>query len=407
MPRKPRQAPIVCQHFAWRLFQRDGVFYADGRTGSRNLGKHSLGTRDREEALANLRQLDRQKAIEFGLAEADSQTVSSAVSIADGWRLYLEHCARPQIMGGASEATRKRYRAVRDKHIGFCHRRGADSWSQIDKAAVQAYGVWLAKKDYADRSIFLELTLVKSLIGWLIAESHLPKSHAFELPLTKPLGTDAYCYSQAEVAAMVERCRSCPDLGWMAAVIVGLACTGMRISELAGLRWSDVDLKSKTIRIADERSSSRKRRLGTARRTKGRRDRSVPIHPDLAKLLISLEKHPDGRVFHGARGGPLRPNNTLHMFIDQVIEPMKKQFPTPSGEIGFEHGRLHSFRHYFCSKCFLDGTSEGEIREWLGHAESKMVEHYRHLRSEDAQKKMGQIDFLGRPTGEDRPSGVA
>ena len=139
MPRKPHQAPIVCQHFTWRLFQRDGVFYADGRTGSRNLGKHSLGTRDREQALANLRQLDFQKAIELGLIEADSQTVPSAPSIADGWRLYLDHCARPQVMGGASEATRKRYRAVRDKHIGFCQRR-ADSWSQIDKAAVQAYG---------------------------------------------------------------------------------------------------------------------------------------------------------------------------------------------------------------------------------------------------------------------------
>jgi len=25
-----------------------------------------------------------------------------------------------------------------------------------------------------------------------------------------------------------------------------------------------------------------------------------------------------------------------------------------------------------------------------------MVEHYRHLRSEDAQRKMSQVDFLGR-----------
>jgi integrase len=39
--------------------------------------------------------------------------------------------------------------------------------------------------------------------------------------------------------------------------------------------------------------------------------------------------------------------------------------------------------------------SEGEIKEWLGHADSKMVEHYRHLRNEDAQRKMEQIDFAG------------
>jgi hypothetical protein len=69
-------------------------------------------------------------------------------------------------------------------------------------------------------------------------------------------------------------------------------------------------------------------------------------------------------------------------------------FSTPEGDIGFEQGGLHSFRHFFCSQCFLGGASEGEIKEWLGHADSKMVEHYRHLRSEDAQRKMNLIQFL-------------
>jgi integrase len=77
----------------------------------------------------------------------------------------------------------------------------------------------------------------------------------------------------------------------------------------------------------------------------------------------------------------------------------------PAGETGFEHGRLHSFRHFFCSQAFLDGASEGEIREWLGHADSRMVEHYRHLRGDDAQRKMAQIDFLG--SQDDRPGDVA
>jgi hypothetical protein len=36
-----------------------------------------------------------------------------------------------------------------------------------------------------------------------------------------------------------------------------------------------------------------------------------------------------------------------------------------------------------------------------------MVEHYRHLRSEDAQRKMQQVDFLGRRVDDERSSGVA
>ena len=41
----------------------------------------------------------------------------------------------------------------------------------------------------------------------------------------------------------------------------------------------------------------------------------------------------------------------------------------------------------------LGGASEGEIREWVGHADSKMVEHYRHLGRKDAVAKMEQITF--------------
>lgn len=105
------------------------------------------------------------------------------------------------------------------------------------------------------------------------------------------------------ITAMTEHCQVISGLAWLGQVIVGLACTSLRISELASWRWSDVDLKAKTIRVADERASSRKRKLDTARTTKGRRSRSMPIHPDLAKLLLTLDKRPDGRVFHAAREG--------------------------------------------------------------------------------------------------------
>jgi len=77
----------------------------------------------------------------------------------------------------------------------------------------------------------------------------------------------------------------------------------------------------------------------------------------------------------------------------------ERLWSAPAGEIGFEHRRLHSFRHFLCSQCFLGGASEGEIKEWLDHADSKMVEHYRHLRCEDAQRKMNQIRFLERADG--------
>jgi integrase len=394
MPRKPKQPPLACQHFTWRLFRRAGVYYADARGGKYDLGKHSLGTRDRDEAVDRLKLLDQRKAVELSLADAKTLKQAESISITDGWKLYLDNSGRASVMGGASPGTLKRYRAVRDKHIKFCAKHGIAVWDDFDKAAIMKYGNWISRK-YAERTAYFELTLLKSVNKWLVKEQKLPATAKLEYDLRKPQGTDTYCYSKQEVAAMINYCLATATLVWLGQVIVALAHTGMRISELAGLRWCDVDLQSNTIRVADERSSPRKRKAGTVRTTKGRRSRTIPIHPRLRELLEKLNRTPDGYVFHAPRGGRLHSRNVLEMFISNVIEPLKEQFPTPAGEIGFEHGRLHSFRHFFCSQSFLGGASEGEIKEWLGHADSKMVEHYRHLRNEDAQRKMEKIDFAG------------
>lgn len=401
MPRKPKTAPIVCEHFVWRLFRRDGVYYADGR-GGHKLGKHSLGTRDREEALANLRALDRQKAVELGIASV-VPPASESVSIEHGWTDFLSHCGRPQVLGGVSPGSLKRYRAVRDKHVTFCRQQRIAGWEQITRAHLERYGKHLHGKDYADRTIHLELVTVKSALDWLIGEKRVAETCRFRLSLSKPQGTDTYCYQPAEVHAMIERCRSQPALAWLADVILALACTGFRISELASLRTSDIDLASNTIRLTDERSSARRRKTGAVRTTKGRRSRTVPIHPLLRSVLEQMPQHSDGRLFHGPRGGKLKPDTVRRILIRDVLEPLKKRFPTPPGEIGFEHGRLHSFRHYFVSQAFLSGASEGEIQEWVGHQDSKMVAHYRHLRNEDSQRKMQRIQILGTMDAPDGP----
>lgn len=393
MPRKPKHLPIACQYFTWNLFQRNGVFYADARGGKYKLGKHSLGTKDPDEVVARLKALDLHLAIKLGLAKPETAKPAATISVADGWQAYMDHSGRSPVLGGVSPGTLKRYRAVRDKHTKFCAQHGITAWNEFDKAALEKYGNWLTKR-FAYRTVYFELTLLKSANRWLIENKQLPAEAKIVYPLSKPQGTDTYCYSREEVTAMTKHCEATPRLQWLASVIIALAHLGVRIGELAGLRWTDVDLANNVVTVADERASHRKRLAGTARTTKGKRSRRVPIHPRLRELLLKMPRGADGRVFHAGRGGPLRPNNVLHDFIRDVIDKLKAKFPTPEGEIGFEQGRLHSFRHFFVSQCFLGGASEGEIREWVGHADSKMVEHYRHLGRHDAMAKMEQIKFV-------------
>ncbi|MCH7814806.1 MAG: tyrosine-type recombinase/integrase [Planctomycetes bacterium] len=103
----------------------------------------------------------------------------------------------------------------------------------------------------------------------------------------------------------------------------------------------------------------------------------------------------DGRVFHGPRGGKIKPDRVRVLLIRDVIEPLKKRFPTPPGERGFEHGRVHGFRHYFCSAAANAGVPMIVLMVWLGHRDSGMVRHYFHLHDTESQEQMQKLDFAG------------
>lgn len=73
--------------------------------------------------------------------------------------------------------------------------------------------------------------------------------------------------------------------------------------------------------------------------------------------------------------------------------------PKTAGPAAIGDGCLHSFRHFFCSESFRGGADAEQVQQWLGHADSKMVQHYRHLRPEDGQRQIRQINFFDLPAG--------
>ncbi len=83
----------------------------------------------------------------------------------------------------------------------------------------------------------------------------------------------------------------------------------------------------------------------------------------------------------------------------EVIKPLAGKFPTPDGEKGFATGRLHSFRHYFCSTCANNRVPERIVMAGLGHANSEMIRHHYHLHDEESQRRMKSLDFIGGAGG--------
>ncbi|MDB5345005.1 MAG: hypothetical protein JWP89_3382 [Schlesneria sp.] len=400
MAKRRRSQTIRCKHFTWNVSKRGNIYYADGRHGTTNSGRHSLHARTEEAALKNLHKLDEVKAREVGLIPQHPtiqppEESKSVISIAEGWEKYTEFCRLPINLGGVSPDTQKRYRAVKDKHLAYCKERNITNWSLFSSEEAEKYGQWLHGKGKATRTIRFEITLLISVVKWLIARKLLDSRFRIHVAQSKPCGTDTYCYTRPQIVRILDHCQQSPLGQWIRPILIALATTGLRIGELIALRWSDIDFQSMTIRIADERHSHLKAVKGRVRTTKGGRSRTVPLNPALKDLLTSLERHPDGTVFHGMNGVKLRDKRVLDVFKTHIREPLKEEFPVPVGEIGFQNGTIHSFRHYFVSEAFRQGAKDAEIMDWVGHRSSEMVAHYRHLRADESQRRMQSIDFIG------------
>lgn len=94
-------------------------------------------------------------------------------------------------------------------------------------------------------------------------------------------------------------------------------------------------------------------------------------------------------------GGRLKPDTVLSILKREVIEPLKHRFPGIGDQPSFVDGTVHSFRHYFVSRCAASGkVSELVVKDWVGHQESAMLRRYFHLDRDSAARCMNAIDFI-------------
>jgi integrase len=410
MPKPRKNERVVGTYFVWLLSRRNGYWMADGRSNRPSIGRRSLNTRDLEEARRNLVQVDLVMAVRHGLADPAALGAAQPehLSLEEGRKLYEEDISLPKLSGGVRDTTRKRYRAVFDKFIPFAQSRALITWNQVTVKTLKMYNQYLEDEGYAYRTQYLELTTLKQTIGWLVDEKRLPPTARVVMTMPKAQWSDTYCWRKEEVLAMIAHCRSKPDLVWLAGVLVALTYTGLRISELINLRWTDIDLsdvnKNGKIMLADESTSARVKSGATPRTLKGGQGRSLSVHRELRAVLDGLTRHRDGYVFHGPLGGRLKADTVRKSLIRDVLAALAQQFPTPENEIGFKDGRLHSFRHFFASWCANEGLSQRIVMTWLGHTDSKMVAHYYHLHDSESDREMSRLDLFGNTDGP-KPAG--
>lgn len=126
----------------------------------------------------------------------------------------------------------------------------------------------------------------------------------------------------------------------------------MRIAELINLRWSDVDLGQKVLRV----------RVQEEWKPKGRRDRVIPLHPKVEAAIRELPVRE--YVFMGPKGGRIRQKlSLLRLKADQ------RKLNLPEGD-------LHGFRRYFATTMLRAGVDTETVRQWGGWKELDTMLRY-------------------------------
>jgi integrase len=138
-------------------------------------------------------------------------------------------------------------------------------------------------------------------------------------------------------------------------LIVLLALTtGMRVSEIFGLKWSDLLFKEELIAVGAK--------------LKGGKFRYVPL---TSQLAAELKRYPaelgEDRIFP-----PEREAKTARQRVD-------KSFDTLLELARIKDFRFHDLRHTFASWYMMHGGDLYELAKILGHANIKMTERYAKL----------------------------
>lgn len=141
-------------------------------------------------------------------------------------------------------------------------------------------------------------------------------------------------------------------LGYLPMFMLALT-TGLRQSELIALKWSDLDIESRTLTIAENRAVVRRELVEYGSQT-----RSIRLTPEVVDLLImEHSKHPSSPLMfiHPATQRPYSPQMVRRMH-DEIIK-----------EAGIDHIRYVDLRHTCAILALKNGMDTKELAQMLGH----------------------------------------
>ncbi|MFL6292716.1 MAG: tyrosine recombinase XerC [Thermoanaerobaculia bacterium] len=288
---------------------------------------------------------------------------------------YLEHLegernVSPETLRAYERDLLRFHRFVATDFLGF-----EPAPKDVDALAVRSFLAAMTREGLAKRSQGRALAAVRSLFRFACREGTLAANPAQGVKTPKVPKTLPRHLRPGEVENLLEAPAAAGDKPLAhrdRAILELLYAAGLRVSELVGLDWRDIDLSGRVLRVTG----------------KGRKERMVPFgRPAADALRRWLEEWEAIRAKRGLRRlgevddeDPVFLNHLGGRITDRSIRRVLDGWVESAAIAKGVHP--HTLRHTFATHLLENGADLRTIQELLGHASLSTTQKYTHLEVE-------------------------
>lgn len=214
-------------------------------------------------------------------------------------------------------------------------------------------------------SINSQISVLKSLFGWLLEEEYILKNPMLKIKSTKEPKRLRHALSQEEIELLRQACKTSREK----IIVEFLVSTGCRLSELVGIDKTDINWFEMSLFVIGKGNKERKVYFNT--RAKILMKKYLNTRNDENTALFVTSKNPHARL-----GG-----RSIEKEIHNIAERTsidKSVFP-------------HLFRHSFATHNLNSGMSLPVLQHLMGHEDSATTMIYAELSEENVLHEYKKI----------------
>ena len=242
----------------------------------------------------------------------------------------------------------------------------AQGWSgplDMDQQRIQKFPEWVADLGFQATSQARIISGVRSFYKFLVMEDSLAESPADFLEPPKTGRKLPVVLSEEEIDGMISAVdRSTAEGERNVAILETLYSCGLRVSELVGLRMTQVHAAEGFVQVVGKGNKERLVPVG------GRALKHIRIYVDQVRVHLNIQAGARDIVFLSKRGGPVS-RQSVFLFIKALaLKAGVRKNISP-----------HTFRHSFATHLVEAGADLRAVQEMLGHESITTTEIYTHL----------------------------